>query len=49
MALTVISARIVGLCSSHRSPSDEVPRYKDGREIPANELACFACMLSGGD
>lgn len=37
----IIDVKLVALCSKHRKEGDEIPRYKDGRIIPDEDIACI--------
>lgn len=45
MGITIIDVKIVGICSKHRKPTDEIQTDKNGREYGDNEISCIACAL----
>jgi hypothetical protein len=45
MGITIIDVKIVGICSKHRKPDDEIQKYTDGRIVEDKDIACIECML----
>jgi len=43
--ITIIDVKIVGLCSKHRKPDDEIKKDTNGRVYEDHELCCLGCVL----
>ncbi len=43
--ITIIDAKIVGICSKCRKEGDDIPRWKNGEIIPDEDIACLSAAL----
>ena len=43
--ITITDVKIVGICSKHRIPTDEIQTDKTGRIYEDKEISCVACAL----
>ena len=43
--ITIISAKVVGICSKCRRDGDEIPQNKDGSIIPDKDISCINAAL----
>jgi len=43
--IKITDVKVVGLCSKHRQPTDEILKYKDGTIIQDKDIACIGCDI----
>ncbi len=47
--ITIIDAKIVGMCSKHRKEGDEILKDKKGRIYEDSEISCIECACGGDE
>lgn len=43
--ITIIEAKVVGICSKCRKEDDDIPKWKNGNIIPDEDIACLNAAL----
>lgn len=43
--ITILDVKIVGICSKHRKPTDEIQTDKKGRAYEDKEISCVVCAV----
>ena len=50
--ITITDVKVVAICSKCRKEEDEIPKFKDGRIVPDEDIECICkalgdCKASG--